>query len=30
VGSVDAAGGLCVQKIECAQLRRTDGHGCDP
>jgi hypothetical protein len=30
VGSVDAAGGLCVQKTECAQLRLTDGHGCDP
>jgi hypothetical protein len=30
VGSVDAAGGLCVQKTECAQLRLTDGHGGDP
>jgi hypothetical protein len=30
VRSVDAAGGLCVQKTECAQLRLTDGHGCDP
>ena len=30
VGAVDAAGGLFVQKTERAQLRLTDGHGCDP
>ena len=30
VRSVDAAGGLFVQKIERAQLRLTDGHGCYP
>ena len=30
VRPVDAAGGLFVQKTERAQLRLTDGHGCDP
>jgi hypothetical protein len=30
VRSVDAPGGLCVQKTEGAQLRLADGHGCDP